>query len=253
MTPDKSLQLEQTLRMLGFTRQEVKVLLYLFRVKKASVKRISREALVPFNLVQAILANLSRKDLVILSGGEEDTYEACKKEKFFEWIEEEKHKHDTLYEKAEKDMSNFFDVTEEEQWQPEVFFFEGEEGIKEIYEDMLKTGEDLYSWTDLAKIYSTFGDDYTKEFITKRIEKGIRTYAIKPENEYEKEDAHDKERNRQVKLTKDLKIDAEVRIYGNKIAFITFQEDHPIGICVEGETFAKMLRTIFKNHWDNLS
>ncbi len=122
------------------------------------------------------------------------------------------------------------------------------EGIKEIYEDIIKTGEDIYTWTDIDRIYKTLGE-YMYEFIKKRVKKGITTYSIMPKNKMNLEHAKREHEKRKAKCIGNLPIDGEIRIYNNKVAVITYHGKKPVGIVLQGQVITKMFRTIFDNAW----
>jgi len=62
---------------------------------------------------------------------------------------------------------------------PKIRYYEGIEGIKQIYEAVLKEGVDQYRYGDITKIYEALGI-YTDEYIKKRNELGFTTHAIMP-------------------------------------------------------------------------
>jgi sugar-specific transcriptional regulator TrmB len=136
---------------------------------------------------------------------------------------------------------------------PKIRYYEGIEGIKQIYESVLKTGEDVYRYGDITKIYEALGI-YTDEYIKKRNEVGITTYAIMPL--YEKENKQAKkntQEHRQVLYIpyKLFPIEGEVRIFGDKVAIISLRKESPIGVIIESQTIAKMFYYIFMLTWNN--
>jgi HTH-type transcriptional regulator, sugar sensing transcriptional regulator len=134
---------------------------------------------------------------------------------------------------------------------PKIRYYEGIEGIKQIYEAVLKTGEDVYRYGDIAKIYEALGI-YTDEYIKKRTEVGITTYAIMPYHEDElKKSKKNVEEHREVLYIpyKIFPIDGEVRIFGDKVAIISLRKESPIGVIVESQTIAKMFYYIFMLTW----
>ena len=46
---------------------------------------------------------------------------------------------------------------------PKIRYYEGLEGIKQIYEEVLKEGEDYYRYGDIAKIYGVFARPVPEE------------------------------------------------------------------------------------------
>lgn len=138
---------------------------------------------------------------------------------------------------------------------PRIRYYEGIEGIKQIYEAVLKTNKDVYRYGDITKIYEALGI-YTDEYIKKRNEKGITTYAIMPfyEADREKLKKHSKEHREVLYIPQPIfPIDGEVRIFGNHVAIISLRKESPIGVIIESETIAKMFLSIFMLTWENHS
>jgi len=245
-----NLQIEQSLRNLGFTRHEVQALIYLIRVKKSTARKLSRETTIPYGMAKAVLTNLVRRDLVEVKslGNNREEYAFRGKEAFNQWLREAQQQHQSIYQQAEQDMSQFFENTEESQWQPEVLFYEGAEGIKEIYEDMLSTGKTLHSWIDLESIQATLGD-YMANFIEKRTEQKIETLAIMPESRFNIEHDPNREEMRKIKWIKDLNINGEIRVYGDKVALMTFDGAKPVGFVFQSKVMAKLFLGVFDSVW----
>lgn len=136
---------------------------------------------------------------------------------------------------------------------PKIRYYEGIEGIKQIYEAVLKEGEDVYRYGDITKIYEALGI-YTDEYIKKRNELGITTHAIMPLHESERKQVkkHAREHREVLYIPNKLfPIEGEVRVFGNKVGIISLRKDSPIGVIIESETIAKMFLSIFMLTWKN--
>jgi len=135
---------------------------------------------------------------------------------------------------------------------PKIRYYEGIDGLKQIYEAVLKEGVDYYRYGDLTKIYGTLGD-FTDEFIKKRKKLGITANAIMPyhkknEEIYKRQNKDDK--RKVLYIPHDLfPIEGEVRIFGNKVAILSLKKDSPIGVIVESEIVARMFKSIFMLTW----
>jgi len=138
---------------------------------------------------------------------------------------------------------------------PKIRYYEGIEGIKQIYEAVLREGKDQYRYGDIAKIYEALGI-YTDEYIKKRNELGITTHAIMPFYETDRAQIkkHSREHRDVLYIPKKLfPIEGEVRIFGNKVGIISLRKDSPIGVIIESETISKMFLSIFMLTWKNYS
>ncbi len=134
---------------------------------------------------------------------------------------------------------------------PKIRYYEGLDGLKQIYESVLKEGVDYYRYGDITKIYGTLGE-YTEDFIKRRNKMGITAHAIMPYHKRSEElYKKDKEELRKaLYIPHDLfPIEGEVRIFGNKVAILSLKKDSPIGVIIESEIVARMFKSIFMLTW----
>ncbi|MCF7918023.1 hypothetical protein K9L27_03440 [Candidatus Gracilibacteria bacterium] len=248
-----SLQVRQSLKSLGFSDNEINILTFLFHVKKSSTEEISRQTAISLSSTQYGLNHLCSRNITRCSlRQKEDVFEICSDKEFFDWIDEQKQINQDIYEHAKQDISGFLSSMKESSWKPEVTYYEGVEGIKEIYENMLETAEKadkkIYSWLDISKIQESLGD-YLFEYIKKRMEKNIVSHDIVPKNKVNVKHAEKKEK-REIKFVDNLPIDGEIRIYGDKVSVITFNEKKLIGFVFQGSIITSLFRAIFENAWN---
>ncbi|MCF7830530.1 hypothetical protein K9M41_00830 [Candidatus Gracilibacteria bacterium] len=249
-----SLQARQSLRSLGFSENEIKVISFLFRQKKATAREISQITTISFSSVQYCLSNLTSSEIISCLPGKEDFFQICSEKYFFRWIEEQKKNNQNVYENAKKNIHSFISAIEGISWKPEVLYYEGKEGIVEIYKDMLETAakadKNIYSWLDIPVIKKVLGD-YLYEYIKDRMRLGITSHDIVPKNAINKRHANQKEK-RKIKFVDNLPIKGEIRIFGNKVAVITFDRKNPVGFVFQGEIITSLFKAIFESQWKNL-
>ncbi len=250
-----TLHIRQSLKSLGFSDSEIKILNILFHHKEFTAREISKESTIAFSSVQYYLSKLISKGLITCTPGEEEVFKVCSEQEFLNWIDEQKNTNQSVYDQAKLDIHAFLSDIHKSSWKPEVMYYEGKEGIVEIYEDMLQTAEstdkNIYSWIDIEKTYEMVGADYVPKYIKKRTEKCITSHDILPKNEMTLKHAQQNE-NREIKFAENFPIEGDIRIYGDKVAVITFDKKKPVGFVFQGSVITKLFRTIFDNAWDNL-
>ncbi|MEI7521933.1 MAG: helix-turn-helix domain-containing protein [Candidatus Saccharibacteria bacterium] len=159
-----------------------------------------------------------------------------------------KHRDEALrVEKQVKDamptLLNFFYTFSE---QPGIRFFQGIDGIKEIYNDTLRTRQDIYllrSPLDQDLMTLDFYDKYRKQ----RSRLGIKTHMLSPSNDSntrneETDSLHNIFRTRLPKNAYTGSV--EMSIYGNKVALISFGEE-AIGMIIESPQIANAMKQLF--------
>lgn len=137
--------------------------------------------------------------------------------------------------------------------QPKVRFFQGVEGIKEIYEDMIRVpGQPIYAVTDIAYSW-TFVEgeayEWLQNFISRRAERDVWWYGIM--NLSPATDMALRTRKwikREVRTVQNLDLRVEISVFGPKVA-ITSTHQEQIGVLIENDEIATTLRNMHQAAW----
>ena len=135
---------------------------------------------------------------------------------------------------------------------PTIRYYEGKEGIKEMYDDSLKSlkkGDEIlgYVGEGVLQHLPKYADDYVAE----RVSKGIRFRGIyKKEKGIMEYMAKNQEQLRTVRLLdpKNFPVNNETDIYANKIAIASYGKEM-FGMIIESEEIARAQRAIFELAW----
>ena len=140
-------------------------------------------------------------------------------------------------------LLNFFYTFSE---QPGVRFFQGADGIKEIYNDTLRTRQDIYLLrSPLDK--DLMSDEFFQKYKSQRSKLGITTYILSPDVPGATRDPESDKNNliKRTWLPKDTyTAPVELDIYGNKVALISFGEE-AMGTIIESPQVADAMRQLF--------
>lgn len=139
--------------------------------------------------------------------------------------------------------------------QPKISLFEGEGGMRQIYEDTLSiaSGDTIYGFIGDIKTNPVPEKDL-EIYIQARINKKIKNKVIMMSSSYAdflKKDA-DKEL-REVKTFTEIQNfkapSVDFKIYGNKVAIISYRENF-LGIIIESRDINQMCKIIFESLWN---
>jgi sugar-specific transcriptional regulator TrmB len=136
---------------------------------------------------------------------------------------------------------------------PKVRFFEGMEGARAMQDDFLAVEDKkIQSFTNPDKLFELLPkheEDYTK----RRIEQGIQTEVIYTRKDGPIENANDASKLRTTKFVSPEKFPmaADVTIFGNKVAIVTYKAK-PIGVVIEDKEIADTMRSIFYLIWESV-
>lgn len=139
---------------------------------------------------------------------------------------------------------------------PFIRYFEGEEGIKEMYEDSLKSlrkGDEILAYVgeDVLNYLPAHADAYVR----RRVEKGIRLRGIYKKNEnIGKYMQKNKEQLREARILdeKDFPLKNETNIYANKVAIASYGTEM-FGMIIESAEIARSQKAIFELAWKGAS
>ncbi len=138
---------------------------------------------------------------------------------------------------------------------PGIKYFEGTEGIKNVYQDTLNyPNQEILMWGS-TDIFKYFDEDYMWDYyLKKRIENKIWMRAIGKNIEVVKNiQAQDKKHLRETRLYDDdsLSFEVEINLYGKrKIGIMSFKEE--LGLIIESEKIYNTLKSIFELNWKML-
>lgn len=142
---------------------------------------------------------------------------------------------------------------------PGVKIYEGVNGIKEVYNDTLKEGKEIWAILQTSEIESKIYDFLNHTYTKKRAAANIWAKVIVAENTkkedtktelYIRKNALEKRETRIVPKEK-FPIGIEVDIYGSKVAFINYHKDGDlVGIIVQNDLIANTMRAMFTLAWE---
>lgn len=126
---------------------------------------------------------------------------------------------------------------------------EGVEGIRSVYDDTIKTKQDIYLLRTTADSVD-LGLEYLDNYRAKRASAGVHTFALTPDTDIGRlhyETGEDKKMlfHRTVLPKGSYTAPVEVDIYGSKVALITYGETQ-IATVVDSPPVAEAMRQIFK-------
>lgn len=234
---------------LDFSGKEAAVYLALLELGKRTVSPIARKSGINRTTVYNILESLISKGLVSISGKEPlQEYIAESPEKIFVLIQSQIQKDQNRLLKAQslvpqlKSIHNLMD-------RPQVKFYEGTQGLKQVYEDTLTSTETIRAYANVNEMHAAL-PDYFPHYYKRRTNKGIHIRAIIPSNKAGKDRvSKDKEEARESALVPSDKVyfSPEINIYDNKIMIASWREK--LGIIIESKEIAEAMKTIYEMAW----
>lgn len=235
------------LKEVGLKEKESKIYISILELGEANIAQISLESEINRSTVYLALKTLKEKGLI----------HAVKKNRTLFYAEDPRKMLDDLERKKivlEKAMPNLLASFAFIDKKPEIKYFEGEKGIKEVFEDILKTpNQEMLSW--YSNKYKEFFDEkfFFDYFIPERKRKKIWLRTIYPEDASMRELAvSNTEQLRQSRFVaaEKFELESEICLYEkNKIGIISYRDK--FGVIISSQSTFNTLKSIFEVMWDS--
>ena len=145
-------------------------------------------------------------------------------------------------------------IQKKEEDKTKIYYYQGVEGIKEVYNDTLKYSGELVGFGS-EDIPNLLGDNWTKKYLSNRVKHKIPVRAVFSRSEYMEKElvARDREQLRETKLIekKELPFSIEIDIYGGKkVSLISGKE--VMATIIESQEIHDAMKAIFEFVWKKL-
>jgi len=242
-------KLKNALIEIGLSDKEAGVYLGLLELGRGTVSQISRKANINRTTGYDILDTLAQKGLVSISGKEpKQEYTAESPENLSTFIAHEiQAKHEALRktESLIPELKSLHNVTD----RPRVRFYEGTEGLTQVYEDTLTSHETIRAFATVDDMHAAL-PNYFPKYYKRRASSGIAIRAIIPFTETSLERSqHDREEARETAFVpKDtFYFSPEINVYDNKVMIASWREK--LGIIIESSEIADAMKKVYELAW----
>jgi sugar-specific transcriptional regulator TrmB len=241
--------LKEALRSVGLSERELGVYLAILKLGKGTVTQITRKAGINRTTGYDILDALVAKGVVSISGKEpKQEYLAENPGKIIAYLKDKIAKDQERLAHAEKlvpELEAIYNVA----GRPSVRFYEGEDGLRQVYEDTLTSHETIRAYATVDDMHQGL-PDYFPEYYQRRAGADIAIRAIVPATEIGKDRAvQDKAEKRETALVPADKyyFHPEINIYDNKVMIASWREK--LGIIIESEEIADAMKKVYELAW----
>ena len=242
----EQINIDKALETYGLMPKEIKVYLAGMELGTATAQEIARKTGIERTNVYSLLEGLMHKGIFA------ETLKSGKKHFTAEYPEKlvlKLKERQRLIEQAMPELKSLYNLSPKK---PSVRYYEGVEGIKEVYEDTLKEGEPIVAFSDFEQMLKTMPANYMTHYAERRAKARISFKAIlRPSKRYDELQSKNKEYRREVRLLPNASFTTEINIYGDKVALINFRKNL-FAVIIEGPEIANTMRIIFNSLWRSL-
>ena len=232
-----------------FSDKEVKIYMALLKIGKGTVSEITRSAGVGRTYGYPILAQLTSQGLVGISGKKpKQEYFAESPRVLFDYMENRLKSEKNFTKELKEALPELLAIHNVED-RPRIRFYEGLEGIKNVYDDTLTSKEKVVrGFLAYDELFKTL-PNYFPEYFKRRAEKGVVGKAIATETEEgrNRERKNKDEARELIFVPKKYYFYPEIDIYDNKVMIASWREK--LGIIIESDEVADAMKKIFELAW----
>ena len=136
---------------------------------------------------------------------------------------------------------------------PRVTFYEGSQGIEDVYSDMLREKKEIVAYEDLEDLKGELPKRIFDWFPKERAHRDILIKTISRDVPFAREFS---KRNRgllrETKFITAPMFKTDINIYGDKVALMDLQGSSQFAVIIENHNLAETMRTVWQQLWDKL-
>lgn len=228
----------------GFSDKEARIYLTCLELGSSLASTIARRAEINRGTAYSILEDFKRKWIVSENIKDELKYFSVLSPETLFKREEEK------YEQMKSMLPDLLAITEKIGNRPKTQFFEGFEGLKQIFEGVLNAWKKMtvpyLSFVGTNKMDPRVEEYIYNEFIPQRKKIKTKTKAIMSRNKSQYTDYHKKSHNTLIVDKPLFELGNEIVVYGtNKVAILMYDTAEMSWLTIESQTLHDGLTSLF--------
>ncbi len=249
----------------GFSDKEALVYLALLELGGAFPSRLAEYTELNRSTVYKVLLNLSVRNLVNeIEKRNKLFYQIEKPERFIKYASDKVKMAEDSFETAKAILPDIKELHGMLGEKPKITYYEGVEGIMEIYEDHYSTKKsyEMLAWADASELMEYLPKDFFDEYVKKKEKYNVTTRGITIDNEMGRKFNEIRYGDISKKVWLDLRfapketfpMSGEIVIYAkNKVSIVNLSKTNAIGTIIEDENIHNMMTTIFNLSWQSVA
>ncbi len=243
--------IETLLKGLGFSDKEVKVYLAALRLGMQPASVLAKHLKMNRVTVYVICRKLIEKGVAnVVTRRSIQYFTVEQPEALVRYADHQQHEWERKKKAIKKHIPEFSVYLQDYSSAPKVRFYEGEEGIKTVYEDTLKFKGPIRAFLTVDTIPEEIKNFLMGEYMPALLKKKIRSEIIAGDSErarrYQERDSKYLRKTVLVK-PRNYPFETEIALYGkDRAAFISFKEGDLTAVIIENQAIHRTLSGIFE-------
>lgn len=244
-------QLNTLLMNVGLTEKEATIYEVLLSCGMATASEIMEASGLKRGITYAVLYSLEKKKLITSFEKESKTcFQVEPPNRLMDLVEERKQQVEIMENSMKhviKDLTSQYKLAV---GKPTVQYFEGKEGLQKVFENIFsQKGAQVYGCANLRIVEQAVPTYIEKDIVPTRLKNDVTSYAIFNDETIARTLASKNQEQKRETIFVDEQqypMPAEIDVYEDKIAMLSFDKGEFIGLIIENKSLAETLRSVFK-------
>lgn len=236
-----------TLKQIGLEEKQAKIYLACLELGETAIKDIAKKSGVKRTSIYDVIDEMIDSGLI----------KVTTKQKKKRFVSSEPEELQTIIKKREALLNQIMPqlslINNSGSLKPKVWFYEGVNGLKKVYDDtLIKHNSTIYQWAS-SDMFSAIEAEWLFGYVKRRVKAKVKALCIAADApEIRDFKSNDKADLREIKIVpKDLfPFKIELDVYGDRVAMISGRDK--MGVIIESKSIASTLKMIFKLCWLNV-
>jgi predicted transcriptional regulator len=248
--------IEKVLKDLGLNDKEAKVYLTLISLGNAPASAIGKRADIERSHCVYLCKSLVKKGFAnFIEKNNTFIFSPKPPQELFNILDQQKEEIESKKDDLSRVVGELQNMTNPHASLPKVQFYEGVDGMINVYKDMLKEGADIYDCNvvDRTLIHPKLIDYWTDTYMPAREKMTNRSFTLYNRETGYKEYTKYDEKVRRVTLflpQEEFPFKSQILIYGKKLAFLSLAKDDCTGAIIENDAILETQFSLFRLAWN---
>lgn len=246
--------INEKLNILGLTEKEITSYLAILVLGKGTITDISRKTAIKRTTIYEYIENLLRKGLIYKTVENKRTFYCVEDpKKIIGILDQEKKEIEQKREKVEKFIPELESLFSASFKRPSVSFYEGKDGIKKVYQQVLNTQKNVYSIFSPENFFKLFSFEENHNLLMTLYNNGGILYSLVEKTDIPMEALNKEDYKKFIKskiLPKGFKYETDLLVVDDTIALISFK--NMIGIIIKDKAIAQLQKSFINLIWKSL-
>lgn len=245
---------KQQLAFLGLEDKEIEVYLAILSLGKCTITDIAAKSLVKRTTIYAYLESLVARGLVFKTADKKRVlYCAEEPEKIKKTLESERRKLEEKKERLTALVPQLEALYATAFSRPRVSFYEGKEGIRQVYRQILETHRNIFAVFSPDSFFRLFSAHENRQLLELLRDSGGILHSLIEKTGRPNEEIKNKDYEKFIKskfLPDDFKFETDLLVSGETVALISFKTF--IGVIIEDKGVADLQKSLVKALWKSV-